>query len=102
MDPIHPDIIKYAAYKKALGLVMKDTVGLVQPDNVNSPSHYNKHGIEAIMAIKASMSSLEYKGYLKGNVLKYVWRYAYKNGLEDLLKAQWYLNKLIEELKNEK
>lgn len=65
-------------------------------DDVNYPQHYNEGGIEAIQAIEASMSSLEFKGYLKGNVLKYVWRYTYKEKpMEDLNKAKWYLEKLI-------
>tara|TARA_R100000426_G_scaffold41654_1_gene32185 strand:+ start:100 stop:315 length:216 start_codon:yes stop_codon:yes gene_type:complete len=63
---------------------------------VNFPQHYNEGGIEAIDAIKASMSLKEFKGYLKGNVLKYTWRYTYKEKpLEDLNKAKWYLEKLI-------
>ena len=66
-------------------------------DDVNYPQHYNKGGIEAIQAIEASMSSLEFKGYLKGNVPKYIWRYAYKEKpIQDLKKARWYLDKLIE------
>lgn len=71
-------------------------------DNVNSPKHYNhnEHGIECIQAIQASMSKEEFQGYLKGNCIKYLWRYKYKNGLEDLNKAQWYSNKLIEVTKN--
>lgn len=68
-------------------------------DNVNHPSHYNRKGIEAIAAIEASMDREEFLGYLKGNVLKYVWRYKYKNGVEDLEKANWYMRKLIEEIK---
>ena len=69
-------------------------------DNVNSPKHYNQHGIEAIQAIEASMSLEEFKGYLKGNCLKYLWRYRYKgNPVEDLQKAQWYLNLLIKKVK---
>lgn len=68
-------------------------------DNVNHPSHYTKGGIECIDAIKASMSCHEYHGYLKGNVIKYLWRYRLKgHAKEDLKKAQWYLNKLVEEL----
>jgi hypothetical protein len=73
-------------------------------DNVNSPKHYNHNhkGIEAIVAIEASMSSEEFLGYLKGNVLKYIWRYRYKNGIEDLNKATWYLNLLKERQTNVK
>lgn len=68
-------------------------------DPVNKPPHYNQGGIEAIEAIKASMSPLEFQGYLKGNVMKYTWRFRHKNGLQDLEKANWYLNKLRDELK---
>jgi len=65
-------------------------------DNVNNPAHYNHKGIECINAIEASMEPSQFKGYLKGNIIKYLWRYEYKNGTEDLNKARWYLNKLIE------
>jgi hypothetical protein len=66
-------------------------------DPVNSPKHYADTcgGIECIEAIEASMSTEEFKGFLKGNVQKYVWRYAQKNGAEDLKKAKWYLERLI-------
>ena len=65
-------------------------------DPVNSPKHYaDGNGIECIEAIEASMSMEEFKGFLKGNVQKYVWRYAQKNGAEDLKKAKWYLERLI-------
>ena len=64
-------------------------------DPVNSPTHYNQAGIECIDAIRAATDDgFEY--YLQGNIMKYVWRYKYKNGSEDLHKAKWYLNKLIE------
>ena len=57
-------------------------------DNVNNPRHYNKDGIECIDGIKASMSEKEFLGYLKGNTMKYLWRYDYKQKpLEDLQKA---------------
>lgn len=67
-------------------------------DPVDAPDHYNKGAIEAIEAIKASMHPQEYKGYLKGNCLKYLWRYEYKNGVEDLRKARVYLEWLIKEV----
>ena len=68
-------------------------------DVVNSPEHYNSGEIECIEAIKASMSSEAFKGYLKGNTLKYIWRMSYKGKPEeDLKKSQWYLNKLLEEV----
>jgi hypothetical protein len=64
-------------------------------DPVNSPSHYAQGGIESIEAIEASMSGQAFKGFLKGNCQKYLWRYEHKNGREDLLKCQWYLDRLI-------
>lgn len=63
-------------------------------DMVNSPPHYNDGGIECIEAIEASMSEEAFRGYLKGNMLKYLWRYEHKGGKEDLDKANWYLTKL--------
>tara|TARA_Y100000310_G_C20476836_1_gene712822 strand:- start:167 stop:472 length:306 start_codon:yes stop_codon:yes gene_type:complete len=73
-------------------------------EQVNSPDHYNSNTIETIDLIRDSMESDEYRGYLKGNVFKYVSRCRYKekeNPLKDLLKAQWYLNKLIEDMEND-
>jgi len=64
-------------------------------DVVNKPKHYNTGNIECIEAIEESMSSVAFKGYLKGNCMKYLWRYDYKGKqVEDLNKATWYLNKL--------
>lgn len=65
-------------------------------DVVNHPSHYTNGDIECIDAIQASMSIEAFAGFLKGNIIKYMWRYEHKNGIEDLKKAQWYQNKLIE------
>ena len=65
-------------------------------DMVNSPPHYNQAGIECIDAIRAATGD-GYEYYLQGNIIKYLWRYRYKNGVQDLEKAQWYLQKLIEE-----
>ena len=66
-------------------------------DLINNPSHYNTGDIECIEAIQASMTTRQFLGYLKGNVMKYVWRHEYKGKmLNDLRKANWYLNKLIE------
>ena len=65
-------------------------------DSVIRPAHYTQGGVECIEAIKASMNTLEYQGYLKGNVLKYVWRWRDKGGVEDLRKAQVYLGWLLD------
>lgn len=67
-------------------------------DPVERPDHYNTGSVECIEAIKASMTDPEFKGYLKGNAMKYLWRYTYKGKpVEDLKKAQWYLARLTEE-----
>ena len=70
-------------------------------DNVNSPAHYKYGKKETIDVIRDCMTNDEYHGYLKGNVLKYVSRYKFKGEpLEDLQKANWYLNRLIKEVSN--
>ena len=57
--------------------------------------HYKIGGIETIDYIEAKLTREQFIGYLVGNVVKYVSRFEYKNGLEDLKKADWYLNRLI-------
>jgi hypothetical protein len=72
-----------------------------EEDVVNKPSHYNSGGVECIEAIEASMELEAFQGYLKGNILKYIWRMSYKGkALEDCKKSQWYLNKLISTLED--
>lgn len=66
-------------------------------DLVNHPNHYTSGGIECIDAIKASMTPIEYAGFLKGQVLKYAWRYRLKGKpVQDLKKARFYLDRLIQ------
>lgn len=68
-------------------------------DPVNHPAHYTAgDGIECIDAIQAALTPDEFRGYCKGNVLKYVWRERHKPGAthaESLKKAQWYLARLV-------
>lgn len=64
-------------------------------DMVNHPPHYTDGGIETIDYMKAKMPPEQFEGYLIGNVLKYVSRYGKKNGVQDLEKARWYLDKAI-------
>ena len=85
-----------AAQSDALEQAGKEAYGNV--DMVNNPPHYNQTGIECIHAISAATDN-GFKYYLQGNVMKYLWRFDYKDKpLEDLQKAQWYLEKLIEEV----
>jgi hypothetical protein len=65
-------------------------------DPVN-PSHYKQGGIECIEAIKAATGD-GFVGYVWGNVLKYLWRWPKKGGVDDLKKARWYLDRLIKEV----
>lgn len=68
-------------------------------NNVEHPSHYNQGGIECIEAIKAAtVGKTGIEAFCVGNAIKYLFRYEEKNGLEDVKKAQWYINRLIEEL----
>jgi hypothetical protein len=63
-------------------------------DNINHPAHYTTGKIETI-------DYIEDMGYIEGNIIKYISRYKYKNGLEDVKKARWYVNRLISKLEAE-
>ena len=65
-------------------------------NNVNHPSHYNKGNIECIDAMVSAYGKDTVSDFCICNAFKYIWRYKYKNGIEDLKKAQWYLNKIVE------
>jgi hypothetical protein len=70
-----------------------------QQDMVNSPPHYTQGDIECIDAIKEMLNEDQYRGYLRGTVIKYLWRLDYKKKpRQDSEKAQYYLNKLVEQL----
>jgi hypothetical protein len=88
-DMRHMAYMKHLAEKETAMKHNKDD------DMVNHPEHYNKAGIETIDALEAMLGD-GFEAYLQGNIMKYLWRYKYKNGLEDLKKAEWYLHKLIE------
>ena len=63
-------------------------------DKIN-PTHYLVGGIETIDYIQAKLTGEQFKGYLVGNVIKYLSRFEHKAGEEDLQKARWYLNRLL-------
>lgn len=72
---------------------------VVTNDVVNHPSHYTQGGIECIDAVKAAtVGKTGIEAVCVANVVKYLWRYEEKNGLEDVKKARWYLERLISEL----
>jgi hypothetical protein len=69
-------------------------------DNVNHPAHYTQGGVECIDAIlAATINKSGREGYLVGNIIKYLWRYEAKGGRESVLKAEFYLKRLLEEVK---
>ena len=70
-------------------------------DNVNHPIHYNTGKIESIDYIEDVLTPEEYRGFIKGNIIKYISREKHKNGDEDLKKAKWYLDRLIDKLKKQ-
>lgn len=69
----------------------------MKKDMVNSPQHYSSQGIECIDYIKQQLTAEEYRGYLLGNVHKYLHRHQYKNQLEDLRKMEWYFQRYLKE-----
>jgi len=72
-------------------------------DNVNRPSHYTQGEVECIDAIEsATIGLVGIIAVCVGNVIKYVWRFARKNGIEDLDKADYYLQKLRQKVRNKK
>lgn len=86
----HDDAANVAKAMATVGVSMKND----NTDNVNNPAHYKAGGVETLDYIKAKVK--DYPSYVTGNILKYVSRYEHKNGIEDLKKAQFYLNDLIE------
>ena len=84
------------SYREMIRDKMKEV--RAQMDDVNHPPHYNASKIETIDMIEsATEHGFEY--YLQGNIIKYMVRYRHKNGIQDLKKAQWYLNRAVEKMK---
>ena len=94
----HEDFMKAMIAQEELRIAQANKQSDNVVDMVNNPPHYNQTGIECIHAISAATDK-GFKYYLQGNVMKYLWRFDYKDKpLEDLQKAKWYLEKLIEEV----
>lgn len=67
-------------------------------DNVNSPSHYQGK-VECIDCIESATAGLQgIEAFCAGNAIKYLYRWKRKNGIEDLKKAKWYIEKLLDEM----
>lgn len=74
----------------------KEETPVVKEDVINHPLHYTDGAIECIEAIEAQLTHEEFRGFLKGNIAKYLWRERHKGGIESLKKAQFYLDRIIE------
>ncbi len=75
---------------------MTTTSGTKTNDAVNHPAHYTSGGVECIDAIDSAVSGLDgADAVYTAQVIKYIWRWKKKNGVEDLKKARWYLDRLI-------
>jgi len=74
-----------------------------KPDMVNEPPHYQSDaGIECIDAIEAATTGLQgFEGYCIGNAIKYLWRWKHKGGVQDVEKARWYLNRILDHIQYE-
>lgn len=71
-------------------------------NNVNKPKHYTQGRIECIEALEAAtINKSGNEAIYVANIIKYLWRYENKNGIEDVMKADWYLQKLLQHLENE-
>lgn len=84
------------AYKQALDKTDKNENVHDVHDVVNKPKHYHQGGFDAIYVIKQKFSLETLRGFFIGNIIKYILRFEHKNGVEDLKKARFYLDKLIE------
>ena len=71
-------------------------------DAVNHPAHYTAGKVECIDAIEAAVTGLDgFEGFCTGCALKYLWRWPRKGKIEDLKKAEWYIEKLISVLERD-
>lgn len=83
------------------GEAVENDGGDAKTDHVNRPAHYTSGGIECIDAMQAAFGVEAVKDFCLCNAFKYLWRHRNKNGVEDLKKARWYLNRLITEMEVE-
>lgn len=71
---------------------------MIKDEDKTNPSHYKVGGIETFDILRSKLSPSQLAGFCKGNVIKYITRADHKDKVDDLKKAKWYLDKLIEEL----
>ena len=80
----------------------EEEITIANTNNVNHPKHYTQGKFECIDVIEEiTKPCTKFEAYIIGTVLKYLWRFKFKNGLEDLKKARWYLDKLISKIEKD-
>jgi hypothetical protein len=78
-------------------IIRSPSIKIDEYDIVDRPAHYNQGQYEVIDVIQDKLTKEQFRGYLEGNILKYVLRHQYKgHPKQDLQKAQWYLNRMVE------
>lgn len=82
------------------GEIKLDQQSTITKNTPINPSHYKAGGLEVMDIIEDKLTVAALRGYLQGNILKYLFRYEYKDGLQDLRKAEWYLKRLITNMEN--
>ena len=93
-DNPSPNILRHEAWMKQQAMQQSDVI-----DMVNSPPHYTHGDIECIDAIRASLGPEGFAAFCRGNVIKYNFRCDHKGGVQDVEKAEWYLDKLIDTMR---
>ena len=93
MDPTNQPHISHEKYMRQAAR-QSDNL-----DMVNKPPHYLQGEIECIDAIEAALGPAGFRAFCRGNILKYNWRAEHKNGVKDIEKARWYINKLIDKMR---
>lgn len=91
-----PEECKGEINQQPISVTPKQIITDAVEDLVNHPSHYTDGSIECIDAIQAQLTDEEFRGYLKGNIAKYIWREKHKGGTQSIEKGAWYLNRLIQ------
>ena len=91
-----PPLYTYTATDADLAADLAAAAHRAAQDNVNNPSHYKQGKIECIEAIQSALTEEEFRGYCKGNAMKYIWRERHKGNTESLEKAAWYLDYMMQ------
>ena len=97
-DPIKKPFPHNILRNEELRTDLGDAYEKMRNDSVHQPAHYQGK-VECIDAIESAVEGLEgIEAVCVANAIKYLWRFKKKNGIEDIYKSKWYINKLIDEI----